>query len=370
MIEVIGHHVIYENARPHVHSRHGYFPGLAKLPSGDLLCLFVLGEAFEAPNNTTVVSRSKDDGRTWQLQGNLHQKSTQICETTDALKPTLLEDGTIVAIGYRFHRHNLEQGIGIEETGGICPGDDIISRSQDEGYSWSCPEIIERTRPELLEISGPCIELRESRDLVAVSAPFKLPDGSNPSGQIGVLLRSTDHGVSWNDEKTFFRAPSQDVTPLESRVCEMQDGRLVAVVWAYDYSTDRSLPNHVVVSHDAGETWSAPINTGHCGQAANLLWLGGDLLLTIHAHREGERGLYVRLVDFSHDCWRVIDEQVIWACDFTLPGQQKMVQTFSSLKFGQPSLLRLSEEEFLATHWIIEDGQGKIHTHRLRVRAN
>ena len=40
-----------------------------------------------------------------------------------------------------------------------------------------------------------------------------------------------------------------------------------------------------------------------------------------------------------------------------------------SLKFGQPSLLRLSETEVLATHWAVEDGQGRILTHRLQVEA-
>ena len=40
-----------------------------------------------------------------------------------------------------------------------------------------------------------------------------------------------------------------------------------------------------------------------------------------------------------------------------------------NLKFGQPSLLRLSETEVLATHWAVEDGQGRILTHRLHVEA-
>jgi len=44
-----------------------------------------------------------------------------------------------------------------------------------------------------------------------------------------------------------------------------------------------------------------------------------------------------------------------------------MAEMFGSIRFGQPSLLRLSNGEFLASHWSIEDGQGKIRDHRLHV---
>ena len=39
-----------------------------------------------------------------------------------------------------------------------------------------------------------------------------------------------------------------------------------------------------------------------------------------------------------------------------------------NLKFGQGSLLRLDNNEVLATHWAIEEGQGRIRTHRLSVQ--
>jgi hypothetical protein len=39
---------------------------------------------------------------------------------------------------------------------------------------------------------------------------------------------------------------------------------------------------------------------------------------------------------------------------------------FASLRFRQPSLLRL-DAEIIAAHWCIEDGQGKIRTHHLKV---
>jgi len=362
--------VIYQNPKPHVHSRHGYFPGAVKLPSGDLLALFVRSEAFESPDATTFVARSRDLGKTWIVEGRLYDKSALGFETSDSFKPTLLSDGKLVAMGYRFHRHDLEQGIGIEETGGILPGENLISFSRDEGRTWTSPEIIPHRTPELLELSGPCLELA-SGDLVGVAGIYKMPDGSNPSGQFGALLRSTDGGASWNDQVRFFTTSGSTIAAWEPRICEMQPGRLVAIVWAYDIQRDQHLTNQVVVSRDDGHTWSAPIDTGHWGQASNLLWLEDDLLLTIHAHRGKDVGLYVRLVDFADDRWRLISETVIWggsAAPQTKEGQV-MVEMFQSLRFGQPSLLRLSRSEILAFHWSVEEGQGKIRGHRLRLTA-
>lgn len=63
MIEYLGGHVVFDNPQPHVHSGHGYFPSVAQLNSGELICLFVMGEAFEAPNLTTCVTRPKHQAR-------------------------------------------------------------------------------------------------------------------------------------------------------------------------------------------------------------------------------------------------------------------------------------------------------------------
>ncbi len=369
-IQYLEEHIIYENPRPHVHSRHGCFPGLTVLPSGEIICLFVLAEAFEAPNGTTWVTRSRDQGRTWSLEHSVYDKSILGTETTDAFKPTLLRDGTLIAAGYRFYRYDLEAPICDPQTGGILPGDDIVAFSKDGGRSWTDPKIIVRSYPELLEISGPCIESRASGDLLAIAALYKMPDGSNPSGQFGVLLRSPDGGVTWDDRTRYFTTKDDSITPFEARLCEMQDGRIVALVWAYDYRTDRHLANHYVVSHDDGRTWSDPAPTPHMGQSPNLLWLGGERLLTIHSHRgAGPPGIYVRLVDFSNDQWRLLAETVIYGN--ASRGQshegQAMADMFKSFRFGQPSVLKLPDGDILASHWCIEDGQGRIRSHRLRL---
>ena len=368
MIEVVESHVVYENPKPMLRSRHGYFPGLVQLPSGELLGLFVLGEAFEAVNLTTQVTRSSDFGRSWQLQGPLHDKSGDPWPTSDFLKPQILADGRLIALGYRFDRRDPEQPIAIAETDGALSGDDVASFSSDDGRSWTIPAVIPRATPELIEFPSRPIQL-QSGDIVATGGLFKMPDGTNPSGQFGVLLRSTDGGRTWDDSGRYFDSPGHTIAAYESHIAEMERGRLVAICWAFEIGAGNYLPNQVTVSHDNGYTWSAPIDTGIRGESANLLYLGDNRLLSIHSHRGSEVGLYVRLVDFTGDRWRPIEEKLIWGG--AMGRQTRNGQTFfefaGSIRFGQGSLLRLTNGDILATHWCVVDGQGKVLTHRLRV---
>ena len=368
VIELVASHVVYENPLPQLRSRHGYFPGLVQLPSGELLALLVIGEAFESVDLTTYVARSGDLGQTWHLQGPLYERSRQANPTSDFLKPQVLRDGTLIALGYRFDRLDPEQPIAIAETDGALPGDDVVSFSSDDGHTWSEPAVIPRSTPELLEIPSRSVQLR-SGDILATAGLFKMPDGSSPSGQFGPLLRSTDGGHTWDDRTHYFESPDRTVAAYESHLAEMQPGRIVAICWAFDIGAGRYLPNQVTVSHDNGHTWSAPIDTGILAESANLLYLGGERLLSIHSHRGRDVGLYVRLVDFTGDRWEVRDEKRIWGEG--MGRQTKDGQSFfefaGSIRFGQGSLLRLASGEILASHWCVIDGQGKVLTHRLRV---
>jgi len=364
-IELLDTVAAYRNPIPHLVSRHAYFPGLVRLPSAELLALFALGEAMDAANVTTVVSRSTDGGRTWALQGPLHAKEPHRRFHSDYLKPTLLSDGTLVATGYRFHRNAAEEEVSNPQTDGVRGGDNLVSFSEDQGHTWTTPSIIPTSRPELIETSGPAIQL-SGGDLLSAGSVYPTWNGTHPSGHVGVTLRSRDRGRTWCDERLFFHDPAGQYLPLETRLCEMQPGRVVALFWMAAPKTGRNLPNHLAVSHDNGATWSAPIDTRVAAQASNLLYLGGDRLLTIHSHREGQTGLFVRLVDFRGDAWRVLDETDIWN-----KASARRIASFTSmsqnLRFGQPSLVPLGGGEFLAAHWAVEDGLGCILAHRLKV---
>ena len=326
------------------------------------------GEAFEAVDLTTYVSRSSDLGRTWRLQGPVFDTSRDTLRTSDFLKPQVLRDGSLIALGYRFDRSDPEQPIAIAETDGALPGDDVVSFSADEGRTWTRPVVIPRTTPELVELPSRAIQL-QSGDIVATGGLFRMPDGTNPSGQFGVLFRSTDNGRTWDDRVHYFDTAGNRVAAYESHVAELQPGRLAAICWAFDINAGKYLTNQVTVSHDDGHTWSAPIDTGIHGELANLLSLGGDRLLSIHSHRGSDVGLYVRRVDFTGDRWNVLEEKLIWGAGMrqqTRDGQS-FFEFAGSIRFGQGSLLRLNNGDILATHWCVVEGQGKILTHRLRV---
>ena len=192
-------------------------------------------------------------------------------------------------------------------------------------------------------------------------------DGSNPTGQVGILIRSKDNGVSWNGS-VYYNDRVNGTTPYEARICEMQDGRLVAIVWAFSHTEKRNYTNHVVVSHDNGYTWSDPIDTGHMAQSTGIMWVQNELLMSIHCHRTGDDvGLYLRLVDFTDDKWNVVEEKVIWR-----PGQAQcntgtIADQVGNLEFGQPELLRLNNGEILGYHWGKENGLAKIKAHRLKL---
>ncbi len=362
-IRVLETNTVFDNPVPHLRSRHGYFPRLVQLPSGDLLALLTIGEAFESVDLATHVARSADLGRTWQLEGPLYDKSKEKVPTSDAMKPTVLKDGSLIAVGYRFLRLNPDEPIGIAKTGGVQPGEDIVAFSGDEGHTWTVPEVIPNIRPGFAEIPGPCIETR-SGDLLAFGAPFPMPDGTFPAGQYGVLLRSRDRGRHWETEAPYFEMPARNVNPYESGACEMQDGRIAAIVWAYDHLTAKNYPNHVAVSHDNGHTWSKPVDIGTPAESSSIMWLGGDMLLAIQCQRTGDVGLFVRVVDFSDDVWRVLSETKIWG-GARAHATESFAKQCATMKFGQPSLLGLTNGDILATHWCIEAGQGKVLSHRL-----
>jgi sialidase-1 len=358
-IELLEHHVVWENPTPTFTSRHAYFPGMVKCPSGDLLAIFPIGQAFESADQIIYTARSKDNGHTWSEPKPVHE---DFRPGLGALKINVLDDGSLIATGYS-HYPDGEHWIS-HITGGCPDGMNLICYSNDDGHTWTLPKELHHRYPEVLEISGPCIQLQNG-DLVALGTPIPMYDGSRPTGIPGIAMRSSDRGQTWDDSIVYFdNAP---ISPLEARLAQLDDGRIVAIAWSLDESSGVCHNNLITISHDNGHTWSPPQDTGLAAQASSVLARPGNNLLSIHAHREKDPvGLFVRVIDLADDKWQVVAEVNIWdrIASRKVTGYADMG---ANVKFGQPSLLHVDGDEYLAYHWAIEDGQGRILSHRLRI---
>jgi len=163
----------------------------------------------------------------------------------------------------------------------------------------------------------------------------------------------------------FYRSSDGTIAPWECRLCELDDDKVVVLFWAYDTARQLNLDNHMVVSNDGGNSFAPAIATGIRGQASNLMALGSNRVLSIHCHREDPVSLTVRTLVLNDNSVTVESESALFETGSMASKTDDIAQQFGSLKFGQPSLLRLSDTNVIAACWRVEKGQHVITGYRL-----
>lgn len=349
---------IYANPAPLLLSRQAVFPGLVRLPDGELLAMFSIGQAFDAADMRAVVSRSGDDGRTWTAPVPLHDGKELASES---FKPVLLPDGRVLATGYVFLRPDMETPIVDPDTMETLPLRNRVSVSSDLGRSWMAPADVS-VEGAPLELSGPAIVLPSGR-VLAAAAPFHL----RSSGHEGWIIASDDAGASWRKLSVFYVSEGGKIAPWECRLSHMGGDRVAVIFWAYDLAAQTNLDNHIAVSDDGGSSFGPARPTGILGQASNIMALDRDRLLSIHCHRDTPVSLTVRTLRLTPGGVAVEAETAIFGPEGQGSATDGIVKQFASLRFGQPALLRLDDERVLATCWKVEDCQHVIKGYHLRI---
>ncbi len=360
-IKKTGTEVLYENPVPVLKSKNAYFPNVIELPDKRLMACYVTGEAFESIDHTTELSISEDMGRTWKANGPFYDKSCNVIPTSDSMKITYVGDRSIAAVGYEYFRTDPNKPVGNPETGGLLEDQVIFLHSQDLGSTWSAPAVIKTSFCGPVEASAPLTVLQDGSWVTPV-ASFPDWDGGLPEGYYGRLLKTHDKGKTWYDDTITMEFEGRGITVYEQRLCVTHTGKIVLIAWNEDAKTGKNICNHYAVSMDNGNSFGKPLSTGIKGQASSVAAISGERILALHClRRDTDRpGIYAYIVDVSKGGWDILSEQVIWEPDAPVRRNKNAAEIFAFLKFGQPSAVKLSDGSWIMTHWVIEEGQGKI----------
>ena len=162
-----------------------------------------MGRAVEGLDYRTYLARSRDGGATWEPEGPL-LPDRWADGYTHSVRLSAAAGG-LVGFGALHRRDDPAEGIVNHATLGMVPMNLILARSDDDGASWSDPEIIDTPLVgPAFEICHAIVELPDGRWL-APTATWAGWDGERPEGRKTVVLESDDAGRAWPRYAVMFR---------------------------------------------------------------------------------------------------------------------------------------------------------------------
>lgn len=359
--------LIYRNPKPHVSSKHAYFPSVIVMENGEMLASYVIGEAFEAINLATYVSHSKDSGVTWSQPKLLVNKAHKFLSNCSRI--TSLPSGSIVAIMVQSHREDhIDEGLANPINLGFVPTDILLIRSDDFGNSWTTPQVI---IPPLsgpsFELCSPIVTLKDGRWIWPTST-WRNWEGYSPHGMKMIALISNDEGVTWPEYSIVMDGVDKGIIYWEGKIVEITNGTLLAVAWAYNEIEGIDLPNQFCLSYDHGKTWTQPSSTNILGQTMAIEALQDGRLLCVY-RRIDKPGLWLTITRLENGTWNNEDEIPLWGSQ---SKNQKiksvnMVQEFNELKFGAPCITLLPDGFVYIAFWCYEDMVSNIRWFKLKL---
>ncbi len=364
-IEILGSSLIYANPKPHLRSRQGAFPTVVRLRDGSLLASYMVGEAFESADGHTELSRSTDDGASWEMLGPM-PRTPAAHPTSESGRLSVAHDGTVLCYVPRFDRSDPEKSIGNAETNGLIECDLGLYRSTDDGKTWSDIELIDPGVPGPYEVASPIRVLSDGRWL-AIFSTWRAWDGTRRTPERTMALVSADEGRTWGPRITLFEDPEDLTCFWETRVIELNDGRLLTLCWAHDHRTAKDLPNQFAISTD-GLTFSERRSTGLPGQTCSPIDVGDGKLLCVYNHRYDDPGVRAALVEYSDNGdWPVVDQITLWGQSAPTARAASVVGSMNQFRFGYPTVMHLSGRDYLVAFWCMENSQLVCRSTRIRL---
>jgi sialidase-1 len=239
------------------------FPDICRLKNGDLFCVFYSGYGHVSTPNAAWLKggqimsvRSSDNGKTWN-------KPTVIMDTAyDDRDPSVacLRDGTLLLNWFTYRPDQAEKN----------QLQVLLSRSTDQGTTWSEPVSLKVDSPHSFACSAPARQLPDGSLILGLYT-----EDAKRKLAFGATVKSNDGGKTWKglaligEKDGVFLDAETDVIPLK-------DGKLLAAL------RSSQVEMHYSLSSDLGKTWGPIKSFGFKGHCPYFLRHSSGVILLAH----------------------------------------------------------------------------------------
>ncbi len=273
------------------------FPQVCILPSGRWLCGF-----RAAPHKAAVVGQrallaySDDEGSTWSKPLELFVPPSIEGRpgVFRSVAFTALSSKRVLATLCWVDCSHPSLPFFNEDTEGLLDTRIFLAWSNDEGNTWTKPELLNTTPFNCpTPITGPVLALANG-DLACQFELNKSYYEPTAWRHASVLMFSRSGGETWEEHAIVSSDPENRLFFWDQRPGILPGGRILDLFWTFDrkHATYRNI--HACESVDHGRTWSTMWDTGLAGQPAPPVPLADGGLGMVYVDREGAPQIKMR----------------------------------------------------------------------------
>ncbi|MCM8759212.1 MAG: glycoside hydrolase [Candidatus Omnitrophica bacterium] len=336
------------------------FPGFCVLPSGRWL---VSCRAAPARNNNwnqrVFLSYSDDEGKSWSEPFAPFQPA-EVKGKIGVFRGaylTSLGGSEVFAALHWIDYTDPDLPVFNEKTEGVLDCLIFVSRSFDNGMSWSKPELID-TSPYFnwpVPITGPALYIEP--DCLALQFELNKPYyETSPWHHASVLLFSHDRGKTWKQPIIVAKDPENKIFYWDQRPGVLSDGSILDVFWTYNNENCSYLNIHARYSPDKGKTWSEIWDTGVPGQPGHPVSLRDGKIAMPFIQRDGFPVIKMRISSDNGRTWQENTEIIVYnsADKFSHSERKSMKDTWSEFnKFttGWPITAKTKNSDIIVAYY-------------------
>ena len=355
------------------------FPGVCVLSSGRWLVSYRAAPAKAGLlGQHPRVCWSDDEGASWSTGIRQFQppKLEGIPGSFRTAYATRLLDGTLLAALCWVDDSEPTKDFFNEATEGLLDTRICLSRSSDDGQSWSEATFVDTGALDMpVPLTGPILHLggEAGTDKLAIQIELnKAYEDPEPWHHRSMMLFSEDSGLSWREQVVTSDDPERRIFYWDQRPSVMGEGELLDLFWTFDRERGEYLNIHARQSKNYGRDWSPLWDTGVPGQPAPALRIADDRLVMVIVDRASAPTIKLRVSEDRGRSWPVETEMILFAQqrgeDLSRPGDMQTAwNEMYEYALGLPMTTLLPDGDVLLVFYSGPRGdETSIHWMRLR----